>query len=517
MSTLLSGIQNELQILADSTSSALNLDIEFIDSNLRRVACTGFARPLVGCYLTPHGVLNHSLFLQKERRTIIQSPGNDERCCNCTRFHNCPWMASVHTSIWVNGEPVGIFGLTATNKAQAEFLSTHFAEMSQFTDSLAELLSGYMQFQISAKSLTRVLPPSWQALPSADPFPRILSADPAFLLFKEKAAKLARYSSTVLLTGETGTGKELFSRGIHELSLRSTGPFVAINCGAIPEHLIESELFGYRKGAFTGANSDRQGRFLAASHGTLFLDEVENMPLYLQQKLLRVLETHEIEPLGSARPVPVDLRIIAATNRPLHELVEKGTFREDLFHRLNVISLKIPPLRERGNDVLFLSGHMIEKYNRTFQKQVSGLSAEVQSLFLSYPWKGNIRELQNTLEYAVCMCDGDQIGLQDLPDYLLAIARRTIPGIYPALSVSEGTSRNVSARSASSPEASSLEFSALTPALSALSDDARKIKEALDEFGWHEEGRLKAAAELGISRSTLYRKIKKYNLRMPRS
>ena len=492
MNTLLGGIQNELQILADSTSSALNLDIEFIDRNLRRVACTGFARPLVGCYLTPHGVLNHSLYLQRERRTIIQSPGNDERCSRCTRFHNCPWMASVHASIWVNNEPVGIFGLTATNETQAEFLSSHIAEMTQFTDSLAELLSGYMQFQISAKTMTRILAPSRQAFPSTDPFPRILSADPSFLLFKEKAAKLARYSSTVLLTGETGTGKELFSRGIHDLSLRSTGPFVAINCGAIPEHLIESELFGYKKGAFTGANSDRQGRFLAASHGTLFLDEVENMPLYLQQKLLRVLETHEIEPLGSSRPIPVDLRIIAATNRPLHELVRQGTFREDLFHRLNVISLKIPPLRERGNDVLFLSGHMIEKYNQTFQKQVRGLSEEVQSLFLYYPWKGNVRELQNTLEYAVCMCDGDQICLQDLPEYLLAAARRIIPGVFPAIPVPEGSGPT------------------LAPP---LPEDARQIKEALDEFGWHEEGRLKAAAELGISRSTLYRKIKKYDLR----
>ena len=496
MNTLLSGIQNELQILADNTSSALNLDIEFIDKNLRRVACTGYARPLVGCYLTPNGVLNRALYQQKERRTIIHHPGSDERCSNCPRFHKCPWMASVHASIWVNDEPVGIFGVTATNETQAELLSSRFEEMAQFTDSFVELLSGYMQFRSSKPPVTRTIIVPQNSMPPAEPFSRILSEDPSFIKFKQKAAKLARYSSTVLLTGETGTGKELFSRGIHELSPRSSGPFVAINCGAVPEQLIESELFGYKKGAFTGASADKQGRFLAADRGTLFLDEVENMPLYLQQKLLRALETHEIEPLGGSRPIHVDLRIIAATNRPLEELVARGTFREDLFHRLNVISLKIPPLRERGKDVLYLSGHMLRRYNQAFHKEINGLSEEVQSLFLSYPWRGNIRELQNTMEYAVCMCEGSQIGLQDLPESLITAARRILPGGLKAASAPGD-----SARFSSSPSPIS------------LPEEAVQLKKALERFGWSEEGRLKAAAELGVSRATVYRRIKKYNLR----
>lgn len=257
-------------------------------------------------------------------------------------------------------------------------------------------------------------------------------------------------------------------RRYHNLSRQKEGPFVAINCGAIPEHLIESELFGYKKGAFTGAVTDRQGKFLLASHGTLFLDEVENMPLYLQQKLLRVLEMREIEPLGSARPVPVDLRIVAATNHPLRELVEQGRFREDLFHRLNVISLNIPPLRERGDDAVHLSEHLLRKYNREFHKNVLGFKEEVKQRFRTYPWRGNVRELQNTIEYAVCMCVGEWITENDLPDHM---------------NESMG--------------------------------EAQQLLRALEHFGWSEEGRLKAAAQLGISRATLYRKIKKFKLREP--
>lgn len=466
MNNLFGGMQNELQTLADSTSNALNLDIEIIDRNLRRIACTGYARPMVGCYLTPSGVLNHSLYLQRKRRTVIEHPGNDERCSNCPRYRNCPWMAAVHTSIWVGGEPVGIFGLTATNPKQAEYFRRHMNDLTQFADSFSELLSGYMQFHSSAKVPVKVIPVR------QDSMPELLSADPNFLAFKEKVARLAGYSSTILLTGETGTGKELFARGIHNLSRRKEGPFVAINCGAIPEHLIESELFGYKKGAFTGAVTDRQGRFLLASHGTLFLDEVENMPLYLQQKLLRVLEMREIEPLGSTRPVPVDLRIVAATNHPLRELVAQGRFREDLFHRLNVISLNIPPLRERGDDAVYLSEQLLKKYNREFHKNVLGLNEEVKRRFRSYPWTGNVRELQNTVEYAVCMCTGDWITENDLPDHM---------------------HKHTDERT----------------------DEAQQLLRALEQFGWSEEGRLKAAAYLGISRATLYRKIKKFKLREP--
>lgn len=227
---------------------------------------------------------------------------------------------------------------------------------------------------------------------------------------------MASYDSSVLLVGETGTGKELFARAIHTESRRKEHPFITINCGAIPESLIESELFGYEKGAFTGAsNSGKHGKFYLADKGTIFLDEVETMPLYLQQKLLRVIENQVIERIGGGKSIPINVRIVAATNVHLDEMVEKGSFREDLFHRLNVVTLFIPPLRERGNDVLVLAQHFIEKFAGRFNKRILGLSEEVEEIFLNYSWDGNVRELQNTIEYAINMEQSNYINEENLP------------------------------------------------------------------------------------------------------
>ncbi|HIA08267.1 MAG TPA: sigma-54-dependent Fis family transcriptional regulator [Chromatiaceae bacterium] len=234
------------------------------------------------------------------------------------------------------------------------------------------------------------------------------------------AAKVAPTGCTVLITGETGTGKEVVARTIHDHGNRSNGPFLAVNISNIPENLIESQLFGHTHGAFTGADSTREGVFVSAETGTLLLDEVDDLPLHLQPKLLRALETKAVHPVGSDCPRPVDVRIIAATSQNLDSLTEQGKFRLDLFYRLNVIHLEIPPLRERPEDIPLLANYFIDRFSRVFRKSSKALGPDAQAFMLRYSWPGNVRELEHVIEHAVILSEGDQIGLKDFPDELVA-------------------------------------------------------------------------------------------------
>jgi len=227
--------------------------------------------------------------------------------------------------------------------------------------------------------------------------------------------KVAPSTSTVLVAGRSGTGKELVARAIHARSERAHRPFVAINCGAIPETLFESELFGYKKGAFTGASRDKDGVFKAAAGGTLFLDEVGEIPLQVQVKLLRVIEMREIKPLGSNTIVPINVRLIAATNRDLAKEVEKGTFREDLYYRLNIIEIYLPALSERKDDIPLLVSHFVNKYNNELKRRIIGVDNDAMKSMVNYNWKGEVRELENIVERAVLLSDGDMISVEDLP------------------------------------------------------------------------------------------------------
>jgi two-component system response regulator AtoC len=228
--------------------------------------------------------------------------------------------------------------------------------------------------------------------------------------------KIADLKTTVLVTGESGTGKELVARAIHARSQRKSGPFVAINCGAIPENLLESELFGHRKGAFTDATSDRRGLFEEASGGTLFLDEVGELPQNLQVKLLRVLQEENIRRLGDTRDVKVDVRIIAATHRDLNADVKAARFREDLFYRIHVLTIHIPPLRERREDVGLLIDHFVARNNARLGTNIRGVSSEARKLLLEYAWPGNVRELENTIERAMVLGESDLLEVTDLPE-----------------------------------------------------------------------------------------------------
>ncbi|MDD2717169.1 MAG: sigma-54 dependent transcriptional regulator [Candidatus Wallbacteria bacterium] len=230
--------------------------------------------------------------------------------------------------------------------------------------------------------------------------------------------KTTSTNATVLITGESGTGKELVARAIHYHSLRSSAPFVPVNCGAIPEDLLESELFGYMKGAFTGASASRAGFFQTAEGGTIFLDEISETPLAMQVKLLRVLQEREVCMIGSSKPMKIDIRIIAATNKNLTSLMDSGKFREDLFYRLNVITIDLPPLRDRGDDILLLSSHLAERTCRELNKQVPVFSDGVLSALRSYYWPGNVRELENMILRMIVMKEGDKIDTTDLPPHM---------------------------------------------------------------------------------------------------
>ncbi len=250
----------------------------------------------------------------------------------------------------------------------------------------------------------------------ADDFPEIIGQSDAIEDLLETIRKVAEYKSTVLITGESGTGKELVARALHRRSPRGDAPWVAVNCGAIPESLLESELFGHVKGAFTDAGADKAGLFEEADGGTLFLDEIGEMPMNLQVKLLRALQEGEIRRIGENTPREVDVRVLAASNQDLDEMVDAGEFREDLYYRLNVIQLHLPPLRERIDDLPLLVDHFIESRSEDLDAGVDGISSEAIDRMTQYRWPGNVRELQNCVERGVVLADGDTIDLEALPE-----------------------------------------------------------------------------------------------------
>ncbi len=254
-------------------------------------------------------------------------------------------------------------------------------------------------------------------------FTGIIARSPAMKKAVETASKVARYPSTVLVTGESGTGKELIARLIHDESERSGGAFVAVNCGAIPENLLESELFGYVRGAFTGADRDRMGLFEAATGGTLFLDEIGEMPGSLQVKLLRTLQEGEVRRLGENRNRKVDARIVSATNRNLEDEIKQGNFRKDLYFRIAVVPIHLPPLRQRPEEIPLMARHFVDKYNRALGLELEGVSPEAMKLLLDYAFTGNVRELENIIERALVLAEGPRIEVKDLPHHVQSPVR----------------------------------------------------------------------------------------------
>jgi PAS domain S-box-containing protein len=308
----------------------------------------------------------------------------------------------------------------------------------------------------------------------------IVSRSPAMRRILEVLPRIADSESTILVQGETGTGKELMARAIHGLSPRREGPFVAVNCGALPDTLLESELFGYKAGAFTGATRDKPGRFALARGGTLFLDEIGEVSPGLQVRLLRVLQERRFEPLGGTRSEAADARVIAATNRDLSALVKSGAFRQDLYYRIKVMRLDVPPLRRRPEDIPLLVQHFIEGFNAVQNKRVGGVSADTLGVLLAHDYPGNVRELQNAIEHAFVLIGEGQIELEHLPAEIVPL---------------------------SSPRT---ETRRLTETRKAV--EVRVIREALQRNGGN---RLAAAKELGMHKSTFFRKVQQLGIELP--
>jgi len=306
----------------------------------------------------------------------------------------------------------------------------------------------------------------------------ILSKSPLMQKIFALLPEIARSDSTVLIQGESGTGKELVARALHNLSHRAKAPFVAVNCGALPDTLLESELFGHTAGAFTDARKDRLGRFALAEKGTLFLDEIGDISPALQVRLLRVLEERSYMPLGSSKSIKADVRIVTATHRDLAKLVEEGAFRPDLYYRINVVKLTLPRLDERKEDIPLLADHFIERFNKLKEKRILGLSHEVLAIFMRHGWPGNIRELENAIEHAFILCSSGLIQPQHLPEHL-------------------------------QPEDQS---GLLLTGLTLDEIEKRALWEALERHQWR---RMATARELGIDKSTLRRKINHYGLNPP--
>lgn len=315
-------------------------------------------------------------------------------------------------------------------------------------------------------------------------FANMIAGSRAMRAVTETAGRVAQSDTSVLLEGESGTGKELLAKAIHFHSTRARAPFVTINCGAIPEQLLESELFGHKRGSFTGAVSDKRGKFEAADRGTIFLDEIGELPMLLQVKILRVLQEREVDKVGETRPIKVDVRVIAATNRDLEKMVADGTFRDDLYYRLAVVSIRMPPLRERSDDIPFLVDHFLSKHAERLGRERPTAEKAVYSAFNLYAWPGNIRELENVIERALVLDKDGVLGLDDLPERLrtrehrIANLRMELPD--------EGIS---------------------------LEDVERELLlAALHKHNWNQT---RAAAFLNITRSTLLYRMEKFGLEKP--
>ncbi|MFT9598951.1 sigma-54 interaction domain-containing protein [Mesobacillus sp.] len=394
--------------------------------------------------------------IENTRMHIVAQTGKEELAD--LQFIKGNYMIANRVPIIKNGEVIAAFGTVFFRDTQ------EWMKMDSHVKSLLTRMQPYIQKIDSGVKYT---------------LDDILGESQQIISLKEKVKMVSNSDISILIRGESGTGKELFAHSIHQLSSRSQEPFIKVNCGAIPENLLESELFGYEEGAFTGAKKGgKKGKFQLANGGTLFLDEIGDMPLSMQVKLLRALQDGEIEPIGSTKSISVDVRIIAATNRPLENMIEEKRFREDLFYRINVVPFSVPPLRERAEDLTLLITHFINKVTNRLGKRIAGIERNVMEILKSYSWPGNIRELENVIEAAVHLTKGEQITLDSLPDYL-----QTKTAMYRF--------------------------------------NNKKLKDIVEETEkWvlmqslerNKDDKVLVGRELGISRSTLYEKLNKYGL-----
>lgn len=456
--TELMRIKEKAQAVANALNAALGVEVEIVDQQLTIVVGTGRYSEKIGLkeeqgdlgsgYLYSEALrTGKSYIIEKGETHPTYAPEENELAEIC-----CP--------IFFEGRVIGLLGLVAFDESQRKVLLAKKDGLLLLLREIVEYLS------CRVKELNMI--PEVSSKVSGD----FISGD-----LHELVEKIGESLSNVLITGESGTGKGMLAREIHRNSLMKFGPFVPVNCGAIPENLLESELFGYEEGAFTGAKEGGKiGWFEIANNGTIFLDEIGDMPPALQVKLLHVLQHREIQRVGGSQYLPINIRVIAATNKDLEKLMDSKHFREDLYYRLSVIPIHIKSLRERRGELGNIIDHILGKLNQAWDKEISGFTPEARQMLMDYSWPGNIRELENVLEYSFNMVRGNEIGKEDLPPYLVK-DKQDLSLIRPLKEQWEEAEKNI-------------------------------ILDCLNNTGRSLEGKIKAAELLGISESTLYRRLK---------
>ena len=399
---------------------------------------------------------------------IPRSEALGRRCYDVIRSNICKDACAIQYTI-ETGRPIVNLMVYLTNREGAQIPVS--VSTALFKNKEGKLIGGVETFRD-----LRYVEELHKEIEKAYSFENIISKNNKIKQILEILPTIAVTESSVLITGESGTGKELFARAIHNLSRRGKKPFVAINCGGFPETLIESELFGYEAGAFTGATKAKPGRFALAEGSTLFLDEIADLPHHLQAKLLRVLQEKTYEPLGGIKTLKADVRIVAATNRRLETMIKEGTFRQDLFYRINVIELEIPPLRERMEDLPLLVNHFIRRFSAIHDKNISGIANDALSVLISHDYPGNVRELENIVEHGCVLCPDNLIRTKHLPEWL----RPRIENTMIASNLAEV--------------------------------EKQFIISILKKNKWN---RLATAKELKIHKTTLFRKMKKLRIEPP--
>ncbi len=472
--TALMKIQTFIQAYAQAISSILECDVTVVDNELIRVAGTGNYAFEIGTTIA-HANFFHEI-LKTGECGIITNVAEDPSCIGCEKRANCKELADLAYPIFKDGSVVGVISIVAFQEKQRESLLKNRGKLEEFLKYMTMLLESKLYTDEAKDRLEQQLKvvhddkKGWSFVGKSQKMQEAIAI----------GCKVAKSDSTVFLRGESGTGKEIMAKMIHGLSQRRDKLMISINCAAIPENLVESELFGYEEGAFTGAKKRGAiGKFELADKSTIFLDEIGDMPLHVQTKLLRVLQESKLERIGGHKPIPIDIRVICATNKDIEQMVQEGTFREDLYYRLNIIPIELPPLRARKEDIPPLVEYYIEYYNQKLNKHIQGVASEVLQTLVNYNWPGNVRELKNIIEYLANIVEGEAVQLSDLPDHIVL-------------------------RSAKGYDAWSLD--------KIMEEYEKRVLSNLIKEDQSVEEKEKLADTLQISRATLYRKLKKYNL-----
>lgn len=477
MSRLLQ-IENFIRPCAHVISMILHTDVTVVDDELNRIYGTAsYHTESVPSSAAYKSSVFFERLLKSGNSKLVTDISQDPYCNGCQNHDKCTIKAEMGYPLNHHGDIVGVIGISAFTDEAASYIKENHRKLNEFLKYIAILISNQLDSTEQEVLLQNKLTYVTQYTSSYN----LLGNSPQLLNVLRMGQKVAASDSTVLITGESGTGKEQLARFLHANSRRKDGPMITINCAAIPENLVESELFGYESGSFTGAKKGGSiGKFELADKGTIFLDEIGELPLLTQTKLLRVLQEHTIERIGGRKSVPVDIRVIAATNQNLENMVEQHTFRQDLYYRLNVIPMELPPLRERGDDITLLAEHFLWQFNRLLHKNLQGFDYQAEALLKAYNWPGNIRELRNIVEFLVNIAEGSLITAEDLPSHLRQ-GQKSVQ--VPSLSLSE-----------------------------IVSNYERSVLKTFLKDAETREEKLLIAQKLGLSQATLYRKMRQYEL-----